>query len=127
MDGEAAAGRVRREVGRAEDPVGAAQVGREPALAPDPVPERDHVGAGGEQALGDLRGDPPAVGGVLAVDDAEVHRELLAQRGEPRLEGAPARGAEHVAHEEDPQRRYRIASVAAGCTSTRTWLPASFV
>jgi hypothetical protein len=42
------------------------------------VPERDHVGAGGEDLLRDLRCDAEAVGRVLAVDGAEVDTELLA-------------------------------------------------
>jgi hypothetical protein len=41
------------------------------------VAERDHVGAGGEQPVGELAGDARAVGGVLAVDDADVGGELL--------------------------------------------------
>ena len=56
--------------------------GREALLPPHPVAERDHVGAGGEQPLGDLRRDPAAVGGVLAVHDAEVDPELFSQGGE---------------------------------------------
>jgi hypothetical protein len=43
------------------------------------IPERDRVGAGGEQAIGQLRRDSDAVGDVLSVDDADVGRELLPQ------------------------------------------------
>jgi hypothetical protein len=43
------------------------------------IAERDDVGAGPQQAVGELRRDPRAVGDVLAVDDAEVGVELLAQ------------------------------------------------
>jgi hypothetical protein len=43
------------------------------------VAQRDHVRAGGEQALGELRRDPDAVGGVLAVQDAEADAKLLPQ------------------------------------------------
>jgi hypothetical protein len=85
------------------------------------VAERDHVGAGGEQPVGELRGDAGAVGRVLAVDDREVGCELLAQRGQALLDGAPAGGAEDVGKEEEPQ------ELAAGRISTVTWLPASFV
>ena len=41
-------------------------------------PSRDHVGARGEDLVRELRGEPDAVGGVLAVHDAEVDVELLA-------------------------------------------------
>jgi hypothetical protein len=43
------------------------------------VAERDDVGAGREQAVGDPGRDASAVRRVLAVDDAEVRRELVAQ------------------------------------------------
>jgi hypothetical protein len=98
---EATAGRIRREVGRPQHAVGPREVRREVALSPDPVAERDHVGSRGEEPLGDLRRDPTAVGGVFAVDDAEVRAELLAQRAEMRLDGPPPRRAEHVGDEED--------------------------
>jgi hypothetical protein len=88
------------------------------------VAERDHVGAGGEQLVGELAGDARTVGGVLAVDDAAVGAQLLAQPRQPFLDGAPAGDAEDVREEEDPQLR---TSDAAGRTSTDTWLPASFV
>jgi hypothetical protein len=74
-------------------------------LAPRPVAERDHVGSRAEQPLGDLGGDPAAVGCVLAVDDAEAGAELLAQAGEARLERPPAGGAEDVRDEEEFQVR----------------------
>ena len=79
VDGEADARRVRRHVRGAEHPVGSAQIGRESGLAPGPVAERDHVGARGEQPIGELRRDPAPRGGVLAVDDAEVGFELGAE------------------------------------------------
>jgi hypothetical protein len=43
------------------------------------VSERHDVGARCEQLLGELRRDPGAVGDVLAVDDARIDAELLAQ------------------------------------------------
>jgi hypothetical protein len=88
------------------------------------VAERDHVRAGGEQPVGELAGDPGAVGGVLAVDDADVGAELLAQRRQALLDGDAPRRPEDVGEEEDPQFR---TSAAEGRTSTDTWLPASFV
>ena len=56
------------------------------------VAERDDVGAGGEQLVGELRRDAGAVGDVLAVDDADVGAELLAQRraAAPRPRAGPA-------------------------------------
>jgi hypothetical protein len=89
------------------------------------VAERDHVRACGEQAVGELGRDARAVGGVLAVDDANVRRELLAQARQLRLDGATAGDAEDVCEEEESQ--FRTSSDAAGRTSTDTWLPASFV
>jgi hypothetical protein len=88
------------------------------------VSERDHVGARGEDPVGELAGDPGAVGGVLAVDDADVRAELVAQRGQAFLDGAPAGDAEDVGEEEDSQFN---TSDAAGRSSTETWLPESFV
>ena len=88
------------------------------------IAERDHVGARGEQLVRELRRDPGAVRDVLAVDDAEVGGELVAQAGQPLLHGAAPRGTEDVCEEEESQLR---TSVAAGRSSTVTWLPASFV
>jgi hypothetical protein len=81
------------------------------------IAERDHVGARGEQLVSELGGDPRAVGDVLAVDDADVGRELIAQAGQPLLDGASSRDAEDVCEEEDSQLR---TSVAAGRSSTVT-------
>jgi hypothetical protein len=44
------------------------------------VPERDDVGAGREQPLGELRRDADTVGEVLAVRDAEGDAELGPER-----------------------------------------------
>jgi hypothetical protein len=88
------------------------------------VAERDDVRAGGEQAVGELRGDACAVRGVLAVDDADLGAELLAESRQALLDGAPSRDAEDVGEEEESQLR---TSVAAGRSSIVTWLPASFV
>ena len=93
------------EVRRADDPVGLVEERDEVALAPDVVAERDRVGAGGEELLGELRGQADAVRGVLAVHDAEVDLELLAQVAQAGLDGPAAGSAEDVAQEEDPHRR----------------------
>jgi hypothetical protein len=88
------------------------------------VAERDHVGACGEQLVSELRGDTGAVGDVLAVDDAEIRPELLAQAAKAIFDRAPAGDAEDVREEEESQFR---TSVAAWRSSIETWLPASFV
>ena len=81
------------------------------------VAERDHVGARGEQPVGELAGDARAVGGVLAVDDAYVGGELLAKRRQAFLDGAPPGDAEDVGEEKDLQLR---TSDADGRSSTDT-------
>jgi hypothetical protein len=88
------------------------------------VAERDRVGPQLEQLLRELRRDPDAVGDVLAVDDAEVDVELLAQRGKALFERAPAGEADDVGDEQEDQGRERA---AAGKTCTVTWFPASRV
>jgi hypothetical protein len=45
------------------------------------VAQRDDVCARSEDPVRELRGDAGAVGGVLAVDDADVRFELVAQAG----------------------------------------------
>jgi hypothetical protein len=88
------------------------------------VAKRDHVGACSEQLVSELRRDAGAVGDVLAVDDAEVRPELVAQAAKAIFDGAPAGDAEDVREEEESQFR---TSVAAGRSSIEMWLPASFV
>jgi len=69
------------------------------------VAERDHVGARGEQPVGELAGDARAVGRVLAVDDAHVGGELLPKRRQAFLDGASSGDAEDIGKEEDSQFR----------------------
>ena len=88
------------------------------------IAERDHVRAGGEQSLRQLRRDPDAVGRVLAVEDAEGDAELLLQPRQPFLDGPPPGCADDVPDEEDLQRTGRS---AAGRTETDTLFPASWV
>jgi hypothetical protein len=88
------------------------------------VAKRDDVGARGKQPICELRGDACAVGDVLAVDDADVRAEIVAQAREASFDRAPAGDAEDVRKEEESQFR---TSVAAGRSSIETWLPASFV
>jgi hypothetical protein len=42
------------------------------------VAERDRVGPGGKEAIGQLRRDADPVRDVLAVDDADIRIELVA-------------------------------------------------
>jgi hypothetical protein len=81
------------------------------------IAERHHVGARREQPLRELAGDPGAVRGVLAVDDAKVDAELFSQARQVRLDGAAAGDAEDVREEEDLQFRTRD---AAGRSSSDT-------
>jgi len=67
------------------------------------VAERDHVGSGREQPVGQARRDARPVGDVLAVDDAEADALLLLQPGQVLLDRLPACGAEDVGDEEDSQ------------------------
>ena len=78
----------------------------------------------GIRPIRELAGDPGAVGDVLAVHDADVCFELVAERRQAFLDGAPAGDAEDICEEEKSQFR---TSVAAGRNSIETWLPASFV
>ena len=104
--------------------VGLLEVGDQLLPAPGVVSERDRVGARAAQPLGELRGQPRAVGRVLGVDDAEVGAQLVPKSREAILERPRAGGAEDVGDEED---LYGMAKVAAGWTSMATWLPASCV
>jgi hypothetical protein len=67
------------------------------------VARRDHVGARGEELLGELGCQADAVGGVLPVDDAEVDLELMLELGKTVRDGPPAGRPEDVTDEEDLQ------------------------
>src|SRR6266542_122375 len=88
------------------------------------VAESERVGPGGKEAVGQSRSQARAVGRVLGVDHAEADVQLVFEPRKPFLDGRPARRPEDVGDEEDLQ---GIESVAAGCTSIATWLPASWV
>jgi hypothetical protein len=115
---------MRGQVGGPDDAVRFRQVGNDLAPPPHVVSERDHVGARREQALGDLRREPRAVGGVLSVHDAEVDVQLLAQGRQPLFDGAATGRAEDVRDEEEIQGMERV---ALRRNSIVTWLPASCV
>ena len=123
-DGHAASGKERPRVRGTDDALARVEVRADAVAAERVVAERDRVRARRKQLVGELAGDARAVGDVLAVDDAEVDVELLAQAGQPLLDREPAGRSEHICEEEDPQLR---ASAADGRTSIETWSPASFV
>ena len=121
------AGRRGGEVRGPDDPLGAGEVRVDLLPPPGVVAERDHVRARGEEALGELRRDPDAVGDVLAVQDAERRRRgpRAGRAGAPRRRcGRPSRPR---LRRRGSSARYRIDSVAAGCTSSDTLFPASWV
>jgi hypothetical protein len=88
------------------------------------VAERDHVSARRQHPLRELRRDADAVGEVLAVQDAEVGAELVAEAGEALLDRPSSGAPDHVPDEQDSQ---GMLTVAAGWTSSDTLLPASCV
>jgi len=102
-DDEPSARSAGSEVRGPDDPLGGLEVGRDLAPAPDVVAERDRVGPGREQPVGQARRDARPVGDVLAVDDAEADAVLLLQRGQALLDRLPACGAEDVGDEENDQ------------------------
>src|SRR4029453_342490 len=85
--------------------------------------ECDRVDTRCEHLVGELRRDADAVGEVLAVEDAEVDSQLVAERRQPLLEHTATGDAHGVCDEQDSQG----SSVAAGRSSIATWLPASCV
>ncbi len=98
------AGRLARQVRRADHALGLGEVRGNLHPPPDVIAERDHVGACGENSIRELRGQSGPVGRVLAVHDAEIDLELLLQAREPLLDRASARRAEHVREKEDLHR-----------------------
>ena len=88
------------------------------------VAQREYVGPGTEEALGEPRRDPGPVGHVLRVDDAEARAELVSQAWQALLDRRPAGRAEDVCDEED---LYGNDKAAAGWTERETWFPASCV
>jgi hypothetical protein len=67
------------------------------------VAERDHVGAGLEHLVGELRGDPDAVGEILPVQDARVDAQLVFERRQALLDRTAARDADDVCNEKKSQ------------------------
>jgi len=101
-DGEPAAGRLALEVRGAHDRRRRRQIGADLLAPPRVVAERERVRAGGEEAFGEPRRDADAVRDVLAVDDAGVDVEALAQTGQQRLDRIAAGATHNVADEQQP-------------------------
>jgi hypothetical protein len=76
MQPPAGAGRPRREIGRAEDPVIARDVLDQLALVPDMVAGRENVRAGIVELAREPLGQPVAVRGVFGIDDRDIDREV---------------------------------------------------
>ncbi len=74
------------------------------ALVEDVVAGGDRVRPGIEELVADLGRDAEAAGGVLAVDDDEVERELVAQPGEMLRHHRSARPANHVTANQNTHR-----------------------
>jgi hypothetical protein len=123
-DRQAAPGCVPREVRGSHDARLGVDPRREIGAPPCVVAEGDRVRAELEQLARELRRQPDAVGGVLAVHDAEVDVELVAQAFEPRFQRRSPRHPDDVRDEEKSQ---GSASAVAGKTWTVTWFPASCV
>ena len=68
------------------------------------IAERDHIDAGCEHLVRELGRDADAVREVLAVEDAEIRVQLVAQRRKALLDGAPAGHTDRVCDEEDSHR-----------------------
>ena len=67
------------------------------------IPGCDHVDAGLEHALRDIRCEPKAVRGVLTVCDHEVSAELVHKLGKTDKKGPAAGLTYDVTHHKGPQ------------------------
>jgi hypothetical protein len=74
---------VAAEVRRPQNPVGLLEDRNDVAVPPRVIAERHDVGTDGQETRRDLRRQPHPVGCVLAVDDAEVDVELVAELRQP--------------------------------------------
>jgi hypothetical protein len=101
-------------VRRAQDRVVLVEVAEDLAPLVGVVAERDDVHAGGEQLVGDLRGDPQAARGVLAVDHDEGRVVLGTQARQQGQQRPPPEPPDDVADEQDGGRRGATATRAGG-------------
>ncbi len=101
-DAPATPGGAREQVGRPHDPGLALEVLLDPAPGERVVAERDCVRPGGEQGVGETRGDASPVGDVLAVHDDEIELELSAHAWNETLHRLAAWTPDDVRDEEDP-------------------------
>src|SRR5256885_587993 len=90
-----------RHVRRPDYPLALLQVRNDLAATPGVVAEGDRVDPRREHLVGELGRDADAVREVLAVEDAKIRAQLLAQRWEPLLDCAPAWHADRVRDEEN--------------------------
>src|SRR3954453_9425183 len=109
--GGAAAGRAGREIRRGHEPRLALDEDERLALVPGMVVERHGVGPGHQDLVADRLGDAEAAGGVLAVDHDAIEPPALAQRRQPRRDGAAPGPSDDIAEEEEahPSRLARLA------------------
>ena len=99
----AAARRPGREIGRAQQPAVFGNVGNDLAAIPDMVAGGDGIDPGIVELATDLVGDPEPGGGVLAVDDDEIERQLAAQSRQVAGDGSAAGASDDIAAQQDSQ------------------------
>ena len=78
-DGHSPPGRLGGEIRGPDQPLAAREVGDDLSTPPGVVAEREHVHAGRKEHVRELRRDADAIRHVLAVGNAEVDVQLLAQ------------------------------------------------
>ena len=103
----AAAGLLLRQVRRAQHLARPLKIGHELAPAPGVVPHGDNVGPGAQQLLR-LRGQHAQHGGVFAVHNAEIDRQLPAQPRERRLAIFDTGRRDHIADRQNVSFHRRI-------------------
>ena len=103
----AAAGLLLRQVRRAQHLARPLKIGHELAPAPGVVPHGDDVGPGAQQLLR-LRGQHAQHGGVFAVHNAEIDRQLPTQPRERRLAIFDTGGRDHIADRQNVSFHRRI-------------------
>ncbi len=100
-DAQPAPGLAAQKVDRTQDARLVIEIRVDLAPVVGVVAQSDHVDAGREQLVGDLRRDPEPSRGVLAVDDDERRRVALAQHRQAVHQRETPNAAYDVAHEQD--------------------------
>ncbi len=103
VDAVAAPGRAFGEILRPQEPPVIADEPHRLLLVPDMVAGGDDVGAGLVDLGADLLRDAEAAGGVLAVDDDEIEREIAPQPRQRRDRRCAAGAADEIAEKQDTQ------------------------